>query len=106
MTRACRSIILISIGLMMSLAAIPLHASDRSIRYGGNLIHGGGGKDSSGMYEVLKKCGEPEGKQGNTWIYIQGNMRKILTFRADGSGLKALETDALRFFTCFQKVMI
>ena len=106
MNNVCRSIILISIGLMMSLAAIPLHASDRSIRCGGNLIHGGGGKDSTGMYEVLKKCGEPEAKQGNTWIYIQGNMRRILTFRADGSGLKALETDALRFFTCFQKVMI
>ena len=79
-----RSIIPLSIVLMTTLAAIPLHASDRSIHCGGNLILGGGGKDSSGMYEVLKKCGEPEAKQGNTWIYIQGNMRRILTFRADG----------------------
>ncbi len=88
MNNVCRSIILISIGLMMSLAAIPLYASDRSIRCGGNLIHGGGGKDSAGMYEVLKKCGEPEAKQGNTWIYIQGNMRRILTFRGDGRLLR------------------
>ncbi len=55
---------MISIGLMMSLAAIPLHASDRSIRCGGNLIHGGGGKDSTGMYEVLNKWGEPEAEAG------------------------------------------
>ena len=74
----------IAILILCGEAGIPLHASDRSIRCGENLIHGGGGKDSTGMYEVLKKCGEPEAKQGNTWIYIQGNMRRILTFRADG----------------------
>ena len=38
---------------------------------------GGGGKDSAGMYEVLKKCGEPEAKNGNTWIYEQGNMIRV-----------------------------
>ncbi len=84
MNNVSRSITLILFGLMTSLAAIPLHASDRSIRCGGSLILGGGGKDSSGMYEVLKKCGEPEAKQGNTWIYIQGNTRRMLTFNADG----------------------
>jgi len=36
------------------------------------------------MYEVLKKCGEPEAKNGNTWIYLQGNMRRILTFNFEG----------------------
>ncbi len=75
---------LILFGVAMGLATIPLHASDNSIRCGVHLIHGGGGKDSSGMYEVLKKCGEPEAKLGNSWIYIQGNMRRILTFRDDG----------------------
>lgn len=59
-------------------------ASDRSIRCGQNLIHAGGGKDSSGMYEVLKKCGEPVAKRGDTWIYEQGNMRRILTFNHQG----------------------
>ncbi len=36
------------------------------------------------MYEVLKKCGEPEAKNGNTWIYLQGSMRRILTFNFEG----------------------
>jgi hypothetical protein len=84
MNNVSKSMILILIGLMTGLAAMPLHASDRSIRCGGHLIHGGSGKDSAGMYEVLKKCGEPEAKLGNTWIYIQSSMRRILTFRADG----------------------
>ena len=29
-------------------------------------------------------CGEPEAKQGNTWIYKQGSMRRMLTFWGDG----------------------
>ncbi len=64
MNNVRRSIILISIGLMMGLAAFALHASDRSIRCGGNLILGGGGKDSSGMYEVLKKMSRSRGEAG------------------------------------------
>ncbi len=69
---------------ILSLAAATASASDRSIRCKGNLLHAGGGKHSSGMYEVLKKCGEPEAKMGNSWIYIQGNMRRILTFNYEG----------------------
>lgn len=71
-------------GLALTLIAMQSMASDRSIRCGTYLIYGGGGKDSSGMYEVLKKCGEPEAKSGNTWIYIQGSMRRILTFNNEG----------------------
>ena len=63
-------------------------ASDRSIRCGGYLIHSGGGKDAAGMYEVLKKCGEPEARYGNTWIYIQGSMRRELTFNYEGRLLR------------------
>jgi len=28
-----------------------------------------GQDDSPGQYEVLKRCGEPTYRQGNTWIY-------------------------------------
>ena len=73
---------------VLALVAIESVASDRSIRCGTYLIHGGGGKDSAGMYEVLKKCGEPEAKYGNTWIYIQGTMRRILTFNYEGRLLR------------------
>ena len=77
-----KSALLIAAGLVLALAAA--QASDRSIRCKGNLIYGGGGKNSSTMYEVLKKCGEPEAKMGNAWIYIQGNMQRTLTFNYEG----------------------
>jgi hypothetical protein len=54
------------------------------MRCGQHLIYAGGGTDSASMYEVLKKCGEPEEKQGNTWIYKQGSMTRMLTFWGDG----------------------
>ncbi len=75
---------MLATGLILALVAMQSIASDRSIRCGTYLIHAGGGKDSAGMYEVLKKCGEPEAKNGNTWIYLQGNMRRILTFNYEG----------------------
>ena len=71
-------------GFILALSSVQSIASDRSIRCGAYLIHAGGGKDSSGMYEVLKKCGEPEAKNGSTWLYLQGNMRRILTFNYEG----------------------
>ncbi len=75
---------LLTIGMVLALVAIQSMASDRSMRCGTYLIHAGGGNDSAGMYEVLKKCGEPEAKNGNTWIYMQGSMRRILTFNYQG----------------------
>ena len=73
-----------TIALILVLFVMQSMASDRSMRCGTYLIHAGGGKDSAGMYEVLKKCGEPEAKNGNTWIYLQGSMRRILTFNFEG----------------------
>ena len=44
-----------------------------------------GGRHGPGMYEVLKKCGEPTFRQGNTWIYeISGKRRKVLRFNDSG----------------------
>ncbi len=74
----------LTIALIVALFAMQSMASDRSMRCGTYVIHAGGGKDSAGMYEVLKKCGEPEAKNGNTWIYLQGSMRRILTFNFEG----------------------
>ncbi len=73
-----------ALGLFISLIAMQAVASDRSIRCGTHLIYGGGGKDSASMYEVLKKCGEPEAKNGNNWIYVQGSMLRVLTFNYEG----------------------
>jgi hypothetical protein len=66
-------------------------ASDRSMRCGTHLIYAGGGKDASLMYEILKKCGEPDAKRGNTWVYVQGNSNRYLTFKFDGK-LERIET--------------
>ena len=54
------------------------------MRCGNYLVHAGGGKDSATMYEVLKKCGEPVVKHGNTWIYEQGRMTRTLNFNLQG----------------------
>ena len=79
---------LVAVGLFLTIVAMQAMAADRSMRCGTHLIYGGGGKNSAGMYEVLKKCGEPEAKYGNDWIYIQGSMFRTLTF--DYAGRLAL----------------
>jgi hypothetical protein len=73
-----------TIGLLLILSAGQAFSADRSFRCGTYLIYGGGGKDSAGMYEVLKKCGAPQAKNGDTWIYEQGNMIRVLIFNYDG----------------------
>jgi len=77
--------------LLLNLVAAPVYASDKSMRCGRHLIVAGGNRDSALMYEVLKKCGEPEAKQGNTWIYTQGNMQRVLTFNFE-SRLQRIES--------------
>ena len=76
-------IVFVTLALLLCLTATQALASDRTMRCGTYLIYAGG-FDSSGMYEILKKCGEPEAKNGNTWIYLQGNMRRVLTFNFEG----------------------
>ena len=73
-----------SAGLLLTLVAMQAMAADRSMRCGTQIIYSGGGKNSAGMYEVVKKCGEPEEKYGNDWIYTQGSMVRTLTFNYEG----------------------
>lgn len=70
--------------LLLTLFSVQANASDRSMRCGTYLIYSGGGKDSTGMYEVLRKCGEPIMKNNNTWVYEQGSMFRVLTFNYEG----------------------
>ncbi len=42
--------------------------SGGSMKCGIHLIHAGGRHPPS-KYEVLKKCGEPTFREGNTWVY-------------------------------------
>lgn len=74
---------LLSIALLLSLVTQSALASDRSMRCGVHMIYAGGNVDSTRMYEVVKKCGEPVLRHGNTWIYLQGSVRRELTFNHD-----------------------
>ena len=60
-------------------------ATAASMRCGTHVISWGQGSSSPGQYEVLKRCGEPTFRQGNTWIYEKSSSvsRKI---RFDNNG--------------------
>ena len=77
--------------LLVIISPVLAQSSDRSMRCGTHLIYGGGGKQAADMYEVLKKCGEPEQKMGMSWIYVQGNSTRTLTFDFYGK-LQRIET--------------
>ena len=70
--------------LLLTLFSVQTNAADRSMRCGTYLIYSGGGKGSTGMYEVLRKCGVPIMKNNNTWVYEQGSMFRVLTFNQEG----------------------
>jgi hypothetical protein len=38
----------------------------------------------SGKYEVLKRCGEPTQRYGDTWIYKKGSVTNTLEFSSNG----------------------
>ncbi len=42
-------------------------------------------RDSPGMYEVLKRCGEPDARYGKTWIYEKSSsITRVVKFTSDG----------------------
>ena len=42
-------------------------------------------RSGMGKYEVLKRCGEPTDRFGNTWVYDKpGQFKRTLTFGPDG----------------------
>ena len=84
MFRTTKFTVVTAAGLLLTLVAMQAVAADRSMRCGTHIIYSGGGKTSAGMYEVLKKCGEPEAKHGNDWIYTQRSMVRTLTFNYQG----------------------
>ena len=38
----------------------------------------------SGKYEVLKRCGDPSERYGDTWIYKKGSITHTLEFSSNG----------------------
>jgi hypothetical protein len=71
------SIILLTIPLMENAFA-------DSMRCGSHIISTGG-LNGPGKYEVLKKCGEPTVRSGDTWIYDRpGGVKYVVVFDAAG----------------------
>jgi len=61
----------------------PVYATG-SMRCGTHIINAGSRRGGT-MYEVLKKCGEPTERYGNTWIYDRsGGSKRTLRFNNNG----------------------
>jgi hypothetical protein len=55
-----------------------------SMRCGSHIISTGG-RHGPDRYEVLKKCGEPTMRSGNSWIYeLPGGVERVVVFDASG----------------------
>jgi len=54
-----------------------------SMRCGVHLIQDAG-RTGPGKYEVLKKCGEPSFRDGNTWVYEKSSKKHVVTFDERG----------------------
>ena len=55
-----------------------------SMRCGSHIISDGG-RSGPGTYEVLKRCGDPTFREGNSWVYERGKKRYVIIFKGDGS---------------------
>jgi len=79
----CKSKLIVASVFLWALMPEPALAD--SMRCGSHIISTGG-LHGPGKYEVLKKCGEPTVRSGNTWIYEQsGGVRSVVVFDASGS---------------------
>jgi hypothetical protein len=67
----------ISIFMMESAMAIG------SMRCGTHMITADS-RNPSGKYDVLKRCGEPTTRYGDTWIYKKGSVTNTLKFNSNG----------------------
>ncbi len=77
------------LGTLASAALMLVAEQALSVGYMSCGVHkfSGGGRHGPGMYEVLKKCGEPTFRRGNTWVYDQGGGRRKVLFFDDAGYL-------------------
>ncbi len=75
---------LIAVSLLLTVGFFQ-PASASSMRCGTHIISSGQGS-SPGQYEVLKRCGEPTFRQGNTWIYERSSsVARRIRFDSNGN---------------------
>jgi len=75
--------LIIALAFLSIFTIEPAFASG-SMRCGTHIISAGSRRGNT-MYEVLKKCGEPAERYGNTWIY-EGSGRSKRTLRFNNNG--------------------
>ena len=81
----CKSKWIVASVILLSTLLMELALAADSIRCGTHIITAGG-RHGPGKYEVLKKCGEPKSRSGNTWVYEQhGGVRRVVVFDASGN---------------------
>ncbi len=79
----CKSKWIVASGILLSMLLIET-AFAGSMRCGSHIISTGG-LHGPGKYEVLKKCGEPTVRSGDTWIYDKpGGVKYVVVFDASG----------------------
>lgn len=80
----CKSkLIVASVFLLSNLMVEPAFASG-SMRCGTHIISSGERRGPD-KYEVLKKCGEPTNRAGNSWTYKQsGGATRVVVFDQSG----------------------
>ncbi len=70
---------------LLSTLLMELALAAGSMRCGTHIISAGG-RHGPGKYEVLKKCGEPTARSGNSWLYEQsGGARRLAVFDSSGN---------------------
>ena len=77
-----KSILIVTVVILSAWALEPALASG-SMRCGTHIISTGSTRGTD-MYEVLKKCGEPTERFGNTWVYAKGSSRRTVHFNSAG----------------------
>ena len=78
----CKSILIVASVFLWALMPEPALAD--SMRCGTHIISSGG-LHGPGKYDVLKKCGEPAARSGDTWVYeMPGVIKYVVVFDASG----------------------
>ncbi len=80
----CKAKWIVASAILLSMLLMELALAAGSIRCGQHIISAGG-RHGPGKYEVLKKCGEPTARSGDTWIYDKpGGAKRVLVWDAAG----------------------
>jgi len=74
---------LIIIAIVLSTLTLEPALASGSMRCGTHIISSGSVR-GTGMYEVLKKCGDPTERFGSVWIYQRGSAKYTVHFNPAG----------------------